>query len=102
MLDMGFVDDVERIIHRMGEHDDMPDAAVFRNHAEIRAVAGQAPLKDDFTRVEVNPVSTTVEKIDQSVYFVDRENKKKLLLYTLRDPELHRALVFVRTKVGLR
>ena len=100
MLDMGFVDDVERIIRRMGEHDDMQTLLFSATMPKSVQSLVKRLLKDDFTRVEVNPVSTTVEKIDQSVYFVDRENKKKLLLYTLRDPELHRALVFVRTKSG--
>lgn len=76
MLDMGFVDDVERIIHRMGEHDDMQTLLFSATMPKSVQSLVKRLLKDDFTRVEVNPVSTTVEKIDQSVYFVDRENKK--------------------------
>lgn len=99
MLDMGFIDDVERIIKRMGEHEMQTLLFSATMPKSVRSLVKRL-LKEDFTRVEVNPVSTTVDTIDQSVYFVDRENKKKLLLYTLRDPELHRALVFVRTKTG--
>lgn len=99
MLDMGFVDDVQRIIRRMGDH---PMQTLLFSATMPKSVKKlvQQLLKEDFQRVEVTPVSTTVETIDQSVYFVDRENKKKLLLYTLRDPSLDRALVFVRTKTG--
>ncbi len=99
MLDMGFIDDVQRIIRRMGEH---PMQTLLFSATMPKSVKKlvQQLLKEDFARVEVTPVSTTVEAIDQSVYFVDRENKKKLLLYTLRDPSLDRALVFVRTKTG--
>lgn len=99
MLDMGFIDDVERIIKRMGEHEMQTLLFSATMPKSVQSLVKRL-LKEDFTRVEVNPVSTTVETIDQSVYFVDRENKKKLLLYTLRDPELDRALVFVRTKTG--
>lgn len=99
MLDMGFIDDVERIIKRMGEHEMQTLLFSATMPKSVQSLVKRL-LKEDFTRVEVNPVSTTVDTIDQSVYFVDRENKKKLLLYTLRDPELDRALVFVRTKTG--
>lgn len=99
MLDMGFVDDVQRIIKRMGERErqtllfsaTMPDS--------VKKLVQQL-MKPDFERVEVAPASTTVDTIDQSVYFVDRDNKKKLLLYTLRDPAIERVIVFVRTKTG--
>lgn len=99
MLDMGFIDDVERIIKRMGDHEMQTLLFSATMPKSVQSLVKRL-LKEDFTRVEVNPVSTTVDTIDQSVYFVDRENKKKLLLYTLRDPELDRALVFVRTKTG--
>lgn len=99
MLDMGFIDDIERIIHRMGERERQTMLFSATMPKSVQSLVKRL-LKEDFIRVEVNPVSTTVDAIDQLVYFVDRDNKKKLLLYTLRDPELDRALVFVRTKTG--
>src|SRR6185295_2199352 len=54
----------------------------------------------DPARVEVTPPATTVEKIDQSVYLVDRADKKRLLAHLLQDPALARVLVFTRTKHG--
>ena len=50
--------------------------------------------------VMVTPVSSTVEIIDQSVYFVDKANKPKLLIHLLQDPAITSALVFTRTKHG--
>lgn len=99
MLDMGFVDDVQRIIKRMGDHNMQTLLFSATMPKSVQKLVRQL-LQEDFEKVEVTPVSTTVEAIDQSVYFVDRDNKKKLLLYTLRDPALDRALVFVRTKTG--
>jgi len=50
--------------------------------------------------VKVDPVTSTVEAIDQCVYFVDKGNKKHLLAKVLRQDDLHSALVFTRTKHG--
>lgn len=99
MLDMGFVDDVERIIKRMGDRKMQTLLFSATMPQSVKKLVRRL-LSEDFEKVEVTPVSTTVDTIDQSVYFVDRENKKKLLLYTLRDPAIDRALVFVRTKSG--
>lgn len=99
MLDMGFIDDVQRIIKRMGDRNMQTLLFSATMPKSVQKLVRQL-LQEDFEKVEVTPVSTTVEAIDQSVYFVDRDNKKKLLLYTLRDPALDRALVFVRTKTG--
>ncbi len=99
MLDMGFIDDVERIIKRMGDRRMQTLLFSATMPKSVQKLVRRL-LREDFEKAEVTPPSTTVEAIDQSVYFVDRENKKKLLLYTLRDPALDRALIFVRTKTG--
>lgn len=51
-------------------------------------------------RVEVTPVSSTADKIEQVVYFIDRENKRHLLFELLKDNSIERVLVFTRTKHG--
>jgi ATP-dependent RNA helicase RhlE len=51
-------------------------------------------------KVEVTPPSSTVEKIDQEIYFVDKNNKNALLLHVLEDATIKSALVFTRTKYG--
>jgi ATP-dependent RNA helicase RhlE len=50
--------------------------------------------------VEVTPPATTVERIDQSIYFVEKGQKPDLLEHLLNDPSVRRALVFTRTKHG--
>jgi ATP-dependent RNA helicase RhlE len=48
----------------------------------------------------VTPVSSTVEKIEQGIYFVDQANKNDLLMHVLQDKSIRSALVFTRTKHG--
>ena len=99
MLDMGFIDDVRRIVKRMGERKIQTLFFSATMPKEVKALAEHL-MNDDYEKVEVTPNSTTVEKIDQSVFFVDKENKKKLLLWVLRDPFLTSALIFTKTKTG--
>jgi ATP-dependent RNA helicase RhlE len=51
-------------------------------------------------KVTVTPVSSTVNTIKQSLYFVDKNNKKNLLLHILNNKEIVSALIFTRTKHG--
>lgn len=99
MLDMGFIDDVRRIIKRMGSHEMQTLLFSATMPKEVKSLVEHL-MKEDYERVEVTPNSTTVDTIDQSVFFVDRENKRKLLLWVLRDPFLTSAIIFTRTKSG--
>jgi ATP-dependent RNA helicase RhlE len=51
-------------------------------------------------RIEVTPVASTAEKVEQAIYFVERENKRALLLHLLTGDEITNALVFTGTKFG--
>ncbi len=99
MLDMGFIDDVRRIIKRMGDRKMQTLLFSATMPKEVKSLVEQL-MQENYERVEVTPNSTTVEAIDQSVFFVDRENKRKLLLWVLRDPFLTSAIIFTRTKGG--
>lgn len=57
-------------------------------------------ILDNPTRVEVTPASSTVDKIDQSLYHVDRKDKVDLLIDLLKNKDLESVLVFARTKHG--
>jgi len=63
---------------------------------EAQALADD--LLHDPATVAVTPVSSTVETVEQYVYFVDKGNKRALLAHLVGDPKLTRALVFTRTK----
>lgn len=97
MLDMGFVHDVKRVItHLPPKKQTLLFSATMP--AEIRALVDS--LLVDPVRVAVTPVSSTVDTIDQSVYFVDKGNKRHLLAHLLADEAITSALVFTRTKHG--
>jgi ATP-dependent RNA helicase RhlE len=97
MLDMGFIHDVRRVIAALPTKRQtllfsatMPEEIVDLAHRILIN-----PVK-----VEVTPQSTTVEKIAQSVFFVEKANKRPLLEHLLNDQNIRRVLVFTRTKHG--
>lgn len=97
MLDMGFIHDVQRIIKIIpAKRQSLFFSATMPNN--IVALAGS--ILTDPEKVEVTPVSSTAEKIQQSVYFVDQAKKYELLLHVLKDKGIKSALVFTRTKHG--
>jgi ATP-dependent RNA helicase RhlE len=97
MLDMGFINDVKKVVARIP----VKRQTLFFSATmppEIQKLANTIlvnPLK-----VEVTPVSSTAETIQQSLYFVDQKEKKKLLVHILQDKKIERVLVFTRTKHG--
>jgi len=97
MLDMGFIHDVKRIITKLPEK----RQTLFFSATmppEIQKLANV--LLTNPAYVEVTPVSSTVEAIEQSLYYVDKANKLNLLSYLLKDKDIVTALVFTRTKHG--
>ncbi|MCL2741641.1 MAG: DEAD/DEAH box helicase [Oscillospiraceae bacterium] len=97
MLDMGFIHDVRKVIGLLPkERQTLMFSATMP--AEIAKLA--ATVLNDPVTVAVTPVSSAVEVIEQSVYFVDKANKGRLLAYLLEDDAIASALVFSRTKHG--
>jgi len=97
MLDMGFLPDIRRIVASVpAKRQTLLFSATLP--AEILKLAES--FLNDPVRVSVTPPSSTVEKIDQRVLFVERENKSALLEAMLEDESLYRVLVFTRTKHG--
>ncbi len=97
MLDMGFIHDIKRVIAAL------PKArqSLFFSATMPEPIARLADgmLKDP-VRVAITPQATTVERVEQRVYFVDAGNKRALLADLLKDQAIARALVFTRTKHG--
>ena len=94
---MGFINDVNRVISKLpSKKQTLFFSATMP--AEISRLADT--ILDNPVRVEVTPVSSTAEKVEQAVYFVDKENKPSLLLHVLKDDNVKSALVFTRTKHG--
>jgi ATP-dependent RNA helicase RhlE len=97
MLDMGFIPAVRKIASKLpvGRQTLLFSATMPKPIADLAA-----SLLRDPVRVEVAPVSSTAERIEQRVMFVTRENKRNLLVDVLRDRSVGRAIVFTRTKHG--
>ncbi len=97
MLDMGFIHAIRKILtflpkkrHNLFFSATMPP--------DIEKLA-QSILVNPI-RIDVTPVSSTVELIAQSVMYVDKDQKKDLLLHIFKDKALKRAIVFTKTKHG--
>src|SRR5471030_2386650 len=95
MLDMGFINDVKKIIKYIPKK---RQTLFFSATMPTEIKRLVSTLLVDPVVVEVTPVSSTVDKIKQSLYYVDKVNKKKLLISLLQTNEIKSALVFTRTK----
>ena len=97
MLDMGFSHDVKKIIALIpASRQTLMFSATMPS--EITALVNSILV--NYAKVEVTPVSSTVDAIDQSVYFVEKNDKKNLLIKLLKNKSIDSALVFARTKHG--
>lgn len=97
MLDMGFIHDIRKLLTFLPKKRQtlffsatMPD--------DIRKLSKS--ILHDPKRVEVTPVSSTAETIQQYIYYTNRTAKKDLLLHILEDWSIDQVLVFSRTKHG--
>tara|TARA_R110002096_G_scaffold143328_4_gene299290 strand:+ start:81838 stop:83172 length:1335 start_codon:yes stop_codon:yes gene_type:complete len=97
MLDMGFVHDVRRVMKMLPtERQNLLFSATMPPAiTKLAATFLRSPV-----RVEVTPQSTTVERIEQTVMFVDRADKGKLLEWIVEEDKVERGIVFTRTKHG--
>ncbi len=97
MLDMGFIMDIKKII-----------AMLPKQRQSLFFSATMVPEVDSLARtmlhhpekIAITPQATTVERIDQRILFVAKQDKDKLLLQLLEGEHLERVLVFARTKHG--
>jgi ATP-dependent RNA helicase RhlE len=97
MLDMGFLPDVRRIVAKLpAKRQTLFFSATMPD--EIRKLA--EGLLHDPVSVAVARVAEPIERIDQRLYFVDKADKRRLLVDLLRRDDVRRALVFSRTKHG--
>jgi ATP-dependent RNA helicase RhlE len=97
MLDMGFIHDVRKLLAVLPQK----RQSLFFSATmppEIIRLAGSIVYKP--VKIEVTPSASTVDIVNQYVYFIDRGNKNSLLLELLKDEKIKTALVFTRTKYG--
>lgn len=97
MLDMGFINDIRKIIAALPQQ----KQTIFLSATvspEIRNLSGK--LLHNPVSVTIEPVKSTSKLIEQGIYYVNKENKKALLSHILKDSLIENALVFTRTKRG--
>lgn len=97
MLDMGFIHDVRKVIALLPRK---RQTLLFSATMPDEILALTKKILHQPVSVEVTPVSSTVDAIDASLYYVDQANKRKLLAYLLKHEDISSTLVFTRTKHG--
>jgi len=97
MLDMGFINDVKKIIKLTPDNRQTLLFSATMPLA-IRELADTFLTQPKY--VSVAPISSTAETVQQKVYFVEKEDKRKLLYHIIRNDKLSNVLVFARTKHG--
>lgn len=97
MLDMGFISDIRKVIAKLPEKRQTMffSATVSPDIMKLANTILKDPVK-----VSVTPVSTPAETVQQSVFFVQKENKRSLLKHVIKTETIEHALVFTRTKRG--
>jgi len=97
MLDMGFVNDVKKVIAKVPQkRQTLFFSATMPK--EIQQLADTILRNPE--KVEVTPVSSTADTIQQTLYYVEKSDKRSLLIHVLKDKSIQTALVFTRTKHG--
>jgi ATP-dependent RNA helicase RhlE len=97
MLDMGFINDVKKIIAKLPK--DRQSLLFSATMPDSISQLAHSILKDPI-KVEITPQSTTVEKINQKIFQVGKSNKSALLLDIINGKDVIATLVFCRTKHG--
>lgn len=97
MLDMGFIHDIKKLLKKLPRQ---RQSLFFSATMPKTIVKLSNEILIDPEKVEVSPVSSTAETIQQQLYKTNKSNKKELLLHLLKNPELDQVLLFSRTKHG--
>ncbi|ANH84123.1 DEAD/DEAH box helicase [Niabella ginsenosidivorans] len=97
MLDMGFINDVKKILSKLPlQRQTILFSATMP--PEIQQLADT--LLKQPVKIAITPPATTVDRIQQSLYYTEKQHKPSLLLHLLKDEDIKTALVFARTKHG--
>jgi len=97
MLDMGFINDVKKIVKLTPKN---RQTLLFSATMPIAIRELAEMFLKDPAKVEVSPVSSTAENVEQRVYFVEKTEKRNLLYHLIKNENLSNVLVFSRTKHG--
>ncbi|NQY64960.1 MAG: DEAD/DEAH box helicase [Alteromonadaceae bacterium] len=97
MLDMGFIDDINKIIERLpGDRQNLLFSATISD--DVRSLAKRTI--NDAVEISISPNRAAAPKIDQWLITVDKGNKSALLSHLIKEQEWDQALIFIETKHG--
>lgn len=97
MLDMGFINDVKKIVKLTPDN---RQTLLFSATMPLQIRELAEMFLTDPTSVQVAPISSTAERVEQRLYYVDKSEKRNLLYHLIRNEKLEQLLVFARTKHG--
>jgi ATP-dependent RNA helicase RhlE len=97
MLDMGFINDVKKVVAKLPHK---RQTLFFSATMPTDIIKLANTILTEPVEVAVTPPSSTVDKINQQLYYVSKADKKNLLQYILKDKAIKSALIFTRTKHG--
>lgn len=97
MLNMWFINDVKKVLTKLPAK----KQTLFFSATMPKEIASLAnSILVDPIKIEVTPISSTAEKVQQKIFFTNKTDKKALLIHVLANPEIRNVLVFTRTKHG--
>ena len=97
MLDMGFINDIRKLLKLLPQK---RQSLFFSATMPENIVTLSRTILNQPKKIEVSPVSSTAETIQQYLYYTNRTDKNKLLLHILKDKKIDQVLLFSRTKHG--
>ena len=97
MLDMGFINDIRKIISKLPEK---RQSLFFSATMPTNIVDLSRKILKNPKKVDVSPISSTADTIKQYLYYTNKSDKKDLLNHILQDQQIDQVLLFSRTKHG--
>lgn len=97
MLDMGFIHDIRKLIQKLPEQ---RQSLFFSATMPPDILDLSRKILGNPEKVSVKPEQTTAERVEQSIYYVSKKQKPKLLQHLLNTEQFYSVLVFSRTKHG--
>ena len=97
MLDMGFITDVQKIVRKLPVQ---RQTLFFSATMPPEIVRLSQSMLNNPVKIEITPVSSAAETVEQAVYLVEKSDKRSLLIHLLKNNEIESALIFTQTKFG--
>ncbi len=97
MLDMGFINDVRKIVAKLPVQ---RQTLFFSATMPPDIVTLSQSILNNPIKIEITRVSSPAETVEQTVYFVEKSDKRSLLIHLLKNNEIESALIFTETKFG--